>query len=397
VLDLLTSLVQKSLVVYDEDEQGRGRYRLLETVRQYGRDRLLESGETDIVRDRHLGFCVELGERAEPHLRSREQLQWLELLESEHDNLRAALNWSLESDAPAGSRLATAILWFWIFRNNWKEGSHWLEALLTQAEGAEAGGLRAGLLAGQSILAYSQGDLKSCDAFLQECLPLAQATANRRVMALALAGESHLAATRQEFERAIAVSQEGLALAREVNDRWLQAWNLLFLGAMSLLNGDEVQAEQCWSEGLLLAEALGERSLTGWFLFYMGGLALQRREFTQAKALLKRGLMLNWELGLKAQIAPCLEGIAAVFGATGQPWLGVQLLGAAAALRETVHCPIKPIDQRSYDGEVIMARADLAEAKFAVAWAEGEAMPLGQAMSVALEEYEPPTLGRKGS
>src|SRR5260370_18372449 len=78
VLDLLTGLVQKSLVVYDEDEQGRGRYRLLETVRQYSRDRLLESGETEAVRGRHLSFFVELGERAEPHLRGREQLPWLD-------------------------------------------------------------------------------------------------------------------------------------------------------------------------------------------------------------------------------------------------------------------------------------------------------------------------------
>jgi hypothetical protein len=393
IFDLLTALVEKSLAVYDKDEHGRGRYRLLETVRQYSRDRLLESGETDIVRARHLGFCVELGERAEPRLRSREQLEWLDLLESEHDNLRAALNWSLESDAAAGSRLATAILWFWLFRSYWREGSQWLEALLDRAVEADAADHRAGLLAGQSILAYSQGDLESCDAFLQECLPLARATANRPVMALALAGVSHLAATRNEYERAVAVGQEGLALAREVKDRWLQAWNLLHLGAMSQLNGEDVQKDRCWSEGLLLAEALGERSLTGWFLLLMGGLALQRQEFTPARALLERGLVLYRELGMKGQIAPCLEGVAAVIGATGQPRLAVRLLGAAAALRETIHCPIKPIDQRSYNGEVIMARAGLDEAEFAAAWAEGEALPLEQAIDAALEENEIPTSG----
>src|SRR5438067_11561928 len=94
VLDLLASLVQKSLAVYEEDEQGRGRYRLLETVRQYGRDRLVEAGSSEATRDRHLRFCVLLAEEAEPKLRGFEQKRWAARLESEHDNLRAALEWA---------------------------------------------------------------------------------------------------------------------------------------------------------------------------------------------------------------------------------------------------------------------------------------------------------------
>jgi tetratricopeptide (TPR) repeat protein len=383
--NLLSGLVEKSLVLYEEDEHGCGRYRLLETVRQYARDRLLESGEGEELRGRHLGCFVELGERAEPHLRSRQQLEWLDRLESEHDNLRAALGWSLEGDAEAGSRLATAILWFWILRDYWKEGSQWVEALLSRAKGSEGAGPRADLLAGHTILAYTQGDLQSFEASLEECLSLARATANRRVMALALAGVATLEATRQEYERATAASQEGLALAREVNDRWLQAWNLRFLGQMSRLDGDDDQAHQYWNEGLLLAEALGERMVTGWITADLGELALQRHEFTRARALLNRGLMLNLELGMKAQIAVCLEVIAAVVGTNGQPRLGVQLLGAAAALREASYVPLKPIDQRSYDRKVRMARADLGEAEFATAWAEGQVMLLDQAIQQALD------------
>jgi hypothetical protein len=98
--------------------------------------------------------------------------------------------------------------------------------------------------------------------------------------------------------------------------------------------------------------------------------------------------MLYLELGQKAQIAPYLEGIAAVIGATGRPRLGVQLLGAAAALRGTIHIPIKPIDQRAHDRHVRMARADLGEAEFATAWAEGQAMPLEQTIAHALEQCE---------
>jgi hypothetical protein len=384
--DLLTALVEKSLVLYEEDEHGQGRYRLPETVRQYARDRLLESGETEIVRGRHLGFCVELGEKAEPHLRSREQLQWLDRLESEHDNVRAALGWSLESDAEVGSRLAAVLPWFWFFRGYWREGSQWLEALLTRADGGE--GTRASMLVARAVLAYSQGDLVSCDASLQECICLARATADRRSLAMALSFAGTVAIGRQEHERATAVLLESLALAREVNDRWLQAWVLVNRGSMSFLDEDQAQADQYWSEGLLLAEAVGDRFLLGVLVADLGELALYRHEFVRARAFLKRGLMLILELGQKALVAPFLEAIAAVIGATGQPRLGVQLAGAAAALRETQLYPVEALDQRHYQLRITMARADLGAATFAAAWAEGQAMSLEQAIRCALEESD---------
>ena len=129
VLDLLAGLVEKSLVVYEEDEQGRGRYRLLETVRQYGRDRLLEAGEGLAVRDRHREFHLEWAEGAAPHLRGSEQQEWLDRLEVEHDNLRAAVAWALDTDAEAVVRFVAALWPFCQRRSHHGEWERWLAAV----------------------------------------------------------------------------------------------------------------------------------------------------------------------------------------------------------------------------------------------------------------------------
>src|SRR5262249_3068189 len=139
-LDLLTTLVQKSLVVYEEDEQGRGRYGLLETVRQYAQDRLIESGEAETAQGRHLDFFLELAERAERELRRHEQVQWLDRLETEHDNFRAALEWCRAegTGGEAELRLAGALVWFWEQRSHLSEARQYLEAALSRDRDAPA-------------------------------------------------------------------------------------------------------------------------------------------------------------------------------------------------------------------------------------------------------------------
>jgi predicted ATPase len=131
VLDGLTQLVNKSLVVM-EDQGGAARYRLLETIREYARDRLIQAGEAEAVRSRHLDFFLQLAEMAEPGLRRADQVEWLARLEMEHDNLRMALKWSLHHEAlEAGWRIAGDLARFWYLRGYWNEGREWLERLLS--------------------------------------------------------------------------------------------------------------------------------------------------------------------------------------------------------------------------------------------------------------------------
>lgn len=203
VLDLLTALVQKSLVAYEEDEQGQGRYRPLETVRQYARDRLLEADEAEAMRGRHLEFFVRLAEQAEPKLRGPEQIEWLDRLEREHDNLRAALAWSgAQGQVEAGLRLGGVLAGFWGVRGYGTEGREHLSGLLA--------------------------------------LPGAEAPTAARAWALHGAGE--LAGLQGDYGEAQVLFEESLAIQRKLKDKPGIASSLNFLGGVARAQGDRGKA-----------------------------------------------------------------------------------------------------------------------------------------------------------
>ena len=172
VLDLLTSLVEKSLVPF-EDQGAEARYRLLETVRQYARDRLLEAGQAEAVRDRHRDWFLALAEEAGPKLYGPEPGAWMDRLEREHDNLRAALAWSeAQEQGEVGLRLGGALWWFWHVRGYWTEGREHLAGMLA-LPGAEARTMaRAGVLVSAGMLARRQGDYRAERALAEESLAI---------------------------------------------------------------------------------------------------------------------------------------------------------------------------------------------------------------------------------
>ena len=168
VLDLLTSLTDKSLVVA-EQEQGQTRYRLLETVRQYAGDRLGESGERESARERHQACFVALAEEAEPQLTGPEGAKWLDRLEREHDNLRAALEWD---NREVALRIAGALFRFWYVRGYYSEGCKWLADMLASSVAQAHTPARAEALYAAGVLAYCQGDYAAALSLSEECLTL---------------------------------------------------------------------------------------------------------------------------------------------------------------------------------------------------------------------------------
>jgi non-specific serine/threonine protein kinase len=169
VLDLLTRLVDKSLVMVEDDEHGGRRYRCLETVRHYARERVRQSGESDSVAARHFGFFLELARRAEPELTRAEQLAWLETLQVEHDNLRGALEWRLASDRPATDSLdlAATLYWFWMKRAYFAEAEQWLErALARDLEAAPV--RRAQVVMALGTIVFFQGGYARAERLLEE-------------------------------------------------------------------------------------------------------------------------------------------------------------------------------------------------------------------------------------
>lgn len=503
VFDLLSRLVDKSLVVvYEAREEGR--YRLLETVRQFGRDRLVESGEAETIRKRHRDLFLALAEEAEPRLRTAEQAYWLNRLDTEHDNLRAALEWSQGvSDAESGVRLAGALARFWAMRGYMTEAHKRLEDFLALTQGNHTRA-RAKLLRAVGNITRQQGDLATARVHLEESVTLSRALGNRHGLAeslLALGsvhyrtgdygaatalfkeslsisqtvgddwgiGESlhlrghvaldqgahaqahslfeesvktfrgtgnryglahplsdlgRMALQQGDYTSAHRIFEEDLAIFRELGSRTGIAMSLEDLGEVALAEGnyplararlkeslalhrdlgikaaiastlnaladaavlqsDDVEAKLLLEEALALSQEAGSKKVIARSLRNLGRLVYRQGDHARAQALLKESLRLSKELGYKDGIMLCLQGVAEVLGAYGHLVRAARLFGAATLLRESIGAALYPRDQAELEQTVSAARAALGTEAFGVAWAEGQAMTLEQAVEYGL-------------
>jgi predicted ATPase/class 3 adenylate cyclase len=386
VLDLLTALVEKSLVVYEEPA-GEARYWLLETVRQYARDRLLAGEEAMAVRHRHAEYFLQLAEWIEPQFRGPEQLVWSDRLEGEHDNLRAALTWfgSVEDGAEAQLRLTGALWFFWFSRGHFREGRQWLEAALARRRHATER-FRSKALVGAGHLAFVTGNYAAAGPLLEESVAVARATGQKWDAALSLSHWARLAITRGEYERATGLAQESLALAREVGDPWLCNLPLVSLGLAALYQGDSASARSFFEECLAVARSMGDRFHIARSTAFLGAVALQQGEWKQAGVLYREALTRFQEAADKRAIAGSLSGLAVLSAAQKQPQRAARLFGAAEVLREGVGSHRSLTDYPGYEHTVTAIRAHLGEPSFAATWAEGRAMSLKEACAYALEE-----------
>jgi tetratricopeptide (TPR) repeat protein len=430
VLELLTALVEKSLVQYeaggaeggadDRSREGEARYRLLETVRQYARERLIESGEAEPVRDRHLTFFLQFAERAEPELHRQEQIDWLDRLEREHDNLRAALDWSLKAVdssqwsvvSPADGdptaapplptlstihypptttlRLAGALTWLWLKRNHFAEGRQWLEQAVSRSSNAPKG-WRVKALQGLGIIARFCGDQEASRSALEESLTLARDAGDQSATAYLLVQLGVQASWQNDFRRAQRLGEESLAVARGVGDAWTMAHPLHLLGLVTSQQGDGREAIRLFEESLRLTRAVGDKfhmAMTLGFLATQMGLAGRDAE---ARQLHLEEITLGQELKDKRIIAWGLEALSWVGSAGGQAecprtaWVqSARLMGTAEAMIAPSPLLLPPARRSLHDHTAAAARAALGEEAFAAAWAEGRAMSLEQAVSYAL-------------
>jgi non-specific serine/threonine protein kinase len=388
VLDLLTSLVQKSLVVYEEDEAGQGRYRLLETVRQYGRDRLPENRERALLGGRHAQYFQELAEEAEPHLRGPGQKEWSSRLERELDNMRTALEWALAGNLEAAARLSGALWWFWYMRGPASEGYQWLERTLAR-DGAMPETRRAKALCGAGYLAGEQGDLSLARAHLEESVALwheagdleGEAFSSGLLSSVVLPNDPTLAG---DF------SEKSVALARRSGTVWVLAFALLNRGEVERWQHDDHRAAESYTGSVTLAREAGDEWLLSMALHNLAHVRQHQRERKQAAALFQESLRLSREHGIRVGIAYGLAGLGGVEAERGEPVRAARLLGAAAELFRTVSQKMQSVDQVEFERSVAAVRARMDEAGFAAAWAAGRAMSLDQAVADALSDREAP-------
>jgi tetratricopeptide (TPR) repeat protein len=384
ILDLLTSLLDKSLVLA-ETQRGEARFRLLETVRQYSVSRLLASGEADDVRRRHLSWYLGLAEQADGKLRGPEQQVWLDLLEVEHDNLRAALEWSKRDPNHAGKmvRLATALLWFWQFHGHWSEGRRWLEGA-DSLGGETAPHIPAKVLRYASFLAVQQGDYARAAVLGQQGVTSSRESGDEESLVYCRTVLGRIALHRGDCSQAAMLFEGNVDLCRKLNNEWLLGWSLSHLGFVARDQGDYRRAAALHSEGLALFRKTGDKHFTAWAFRNLGIVALRQDDHKQAESFCRESLTLSREIGGIWQIEQGLAGLAGAAALKGQYERAARLFAAAEALRTSLGRQRSIADQADYDKRVASTRARLGDMAFAAAWAEGRAMTLEQAIEYAL-------------
>ena len=312
VLDLLARLADKSLV-FTEARNADTRYRLLETIRAYGRDRLEESGEADATLHRHLLWSVRFAEQADGELRGPEQVEWLERLALDYDDLRAALEWARHQDrhVDAWARLACALHRFWSLRGYLREGREWLEQAASHA--AVNPVLRAKAAWGAGTLAFDLGEYSRAEALGETSLRLSRENADPLGIALSLTMLGRVAQNRGDFQRATALLEEAATRSRASGQRWALAQTLNALGTAARGQRDYRRAKDLLEESLALSRALGDKSGLAGSLGSLGVIARFQGDYARARTLHEESLALRRELGDRLTIATSLGSLGTVF------------------------------------------------------------------------------------
>jgi non-specific serine/threonine protein kinase len=389
ILDLLAQLVDKSLVVA-ETLRGEARYRMLETTRQYARHRLVEAGEAAAVQARHQAWYLGLAERAEASLRGQEETLWLNRLELEHDNLRAALGWTAEGpeDAEITLRFAAALWMFWDIHTHWDEGRTWVESALAGSRDIKSTA-RVQALRGGGLLAYRQGDYGTAAARQEESLALARDLGDDTGVARALAYRGNVAMAQGEFETASRLSEESLALSRRLDDAWWTAVVLAQMGAVARAQGDYAQAVALCEESLAMFRAIGGERHVAYALRLTGHGVRLHGDLDRAAALYRESLASFGATGDKWVGTECVEGLALIAAAVRQFDTAARLFGAAAAARETFGITSARPGADDQSRLETRARETLGADAYDALWAEGRAMSLEHAVEYALAAPEP--------
>jgi non-specific serine/threonine protein kinase len=360
---------------------------MLEVVREYALERLHDGGAAEAVARRHAEFFLALAEAAEPNLLGPRAAEGLLRLETEHDNLRAALGWLLAHDADACLRLAAALRNFWGILGYLAEGRRWLDAALERSRAADAL-VRPKALRCAGDIALKQGDLTAARAYYEKSASVAREMGDSLELAWATYGLGMLAFGQGEFQEARVHYEDGLAMCAEAGPDRLVAYLLNGLGEMARLKGELAAARSLYEEALGIWKRLGYRSASCSALLNLGAVALEEGDLVGAQAYFKDVFALanDPHIANREVISIALDGLGAVAARRGAWGRAARLTGAAEAIREVIGYELEPADRDFRDRYVAEVRAALGEAAFASAVAEGRAMTLDEAVRLALEE-----------
>ena len=427
VLDLLSALVNKSLVVVDLQSSTEARYRLLRIVRQYGYDLLTRGGELEALQNRHIDFFLKLVKQAEAGLMTTQSPYWLKRLDAEQDNLRAAFTYGQALKRYEDTlRLAVGLFWFWQTRGHIGEGRAQLEQLLTSAslnKAIRARGLwAAGTLAwiqgdyavaraqveeslalfrqidpqGKldiaislrelGIIATYQGELEYAHSVLDEGIPLLREIGNKWHLALALYNHGLVHEAENDIPTARENFHASLSLFRELNEPWGLSVALHGFGRIASRQGEYITARSHLEESLELSQKLDDPWSAASMLYLLGEVARLQKDTTRASKLYAESLSLNLVVGDKAMIGFAIHNLGKIAESMGELDRAAHLFGAAQALREesTNTTSWSLTDHAQCEGDIESLRKRLGKEAFESAWIKGQTMSMDEGIEYAL-------------
>ena len=393
VLEGLGSLIDKSLLRHEATAGGEIRFGMLETVRAYAAEQLAGQEEAAAIHRRHAAYYNALTAAAAPALSGPEQGTWLQRLEDEHDNIRAALSWSLHEDGGLTALQMARVLWrFWDLHGYLTEGRQWMEQALRAGRDQPAA-LRADVLHGLSRLTWLQGDHTTTRHLVEESLTLWRQLGDAEGIARELHILGIIMGALQQPEQAQTYYEESLALWRQIGHQGNIARLLNSLGIAARARGDYDQARRIATESLEQHRALGNQRGIATALANLGFIAHGMGDETGALALFSESLQLRRDLGHRAGLIDCLVGFAGAYGGLGQTRQATRLASAVAALCESLGYALDPEDQQVFDHDLQGVRSRLDDAAFTQAWQAGQALTLDEAVEEALTPPAAPPAG----
>ena len=432
VLDGIASLIDKSLL-RQEAAVGEARFLMLETIREFAEEQLVARGEAGPLRERHADYYLDLAAQAQAEFSGPQVSLWLDRLEHDHDNLRAALRWTLAQDAPARVlRLGAVLAAFWNNHGHWSEGRRWLDLILAHP-GEQPPALRMAVLSNAGTLAFRQGDYAEARTRHEEELALRWELDDQAGLATTLRLLGRVTRAQGDYETAQTLAEVSLALAQKRGDAGLMASALNQIGVVFYYQARYAEARRFYEESLALRrkagnlhavadclqnlshvaarqgdfdralllaaesqalyETLGDTQGLAYVLSTRAEVARHQGDPAQAVALYSESMALAQARGDKDGIADTLESLAGLAGAPGQPvesaLRAVRLFAAAAALREEAGLVRMPIIQQDFDEQLAATRSRLDPATFTAAWADGQQLPVEQAIALALRPLAP--------
>ncbi len=385
-LAILLALVDKSMLrtVDTKTDESQTRFGMLETMREFALERLAECGEDRAVRQAHAGYFLRLAEEASPRLHLFDQAVWLERLDEEHANLRAAFAWfEASGDDEATLRLVAALGWFWLIRGHLNEGRLRAQDALRCSAGIDSSA-RARALAIASILALWQGNFAEAHDLAKAGEQLARALGDSVAMSRALLARTFLECLRQNYAVAIAAGEEAITLAQAQGDTWCVAASLNGLARVAHHSGDLEQAVALYEQSLTLAELIGDHHGAAASLRCLGQIAMAHGEATEAAARNAAAAQRYLQIKDLANLPHCLESLAGALLGCGYPLLAGQLLGAAGVLRDETGVPIDGHDRIAYEQFRAAIRDALGDSVLAAAQQAGRTAVLGDLVASAV-------------